>query len=354
MLRALYYPHTEVSSPTILKNALLLWDAVETIVPSRRNISRHRSDDPLLLEAASLVVKPRQPSDEERSEAHATLEKMLKSGHIAAIMARAPNQWRNSSYEIFREKFLPSTWRMLETDGLASFSSPHSHYDVPASLGFLMMSLLADSCAGTQIQKITDRVDAYSWLAEAHAAALGATPVNGLDVSQVAPDYDRLVSLSLKVLDVRDVPLEKLIAFRKREARSGSGDYTAMRRRYLATLDAHVKKIATEARSKSDFQELERQFLDSLKDDVSDLKAELNLASLKTLFSKSVAMSTLVSAGALIAPIPGLTALSALGLVSIIPLVKSAIGLRGERRSALLKHTSSWLYLADKSGLQIR
>ena len=33
MLKALYYPHTEVGNPTILKNALLLWDSLETIGP---------------------------------------------------------------------------------------------------------------------------------------------------------------------------------------------------------------------------------------------------------------------------------------------------------------------------------
>src|SRR5579862_6769788 len=33
MLNALYYPHTDIQSPTIIKNSLLLWDCVETIVP---------------------------------------------------------------------------------------------------------------------------------------------------------------------------------------------------------------------------------------------------------------------------------------------------------------------------------
>jgi hypothetical protein len=34
MLKALYYPHTEIRSEVILKNALLLWDSIETIVPN--------------------------------------------------------------------------------------------------------------------------------------------------------------------------------------------------------------------------------------------------------------------------------------------------------------------------------
>lgn len=355
MLKALYYPHTEVGNPTILKNALLLWDSLETIVPRMPKPSPHGLNDGLLIEAARLVVSPRRPSDKEQQEAHEALEKLLRTGQLATIMARAPSAWRDGRYLIYPDKFLHMTWRMLEQEGLARFEAGDMDYGVPAALGFLMMSLLADSCAGTQIQKITDRTDAYSWLAEAHASALGTVPVAGLDVSQVAPAYDRLVAISLEVLDAREVPLKKLIDFRKREARSGSTDYAAMRRRYLAALDAHIKRVTKEAQNITDLRELERQFRNELKHDLSDLKAELGLASIKTLFSKDVAVSALITAGSLVAPIPGLTALSSqFGLLGIIPLLKSATELRGARRTALLRHTSSWLYLATKPRLQVR
>ena len=36
MLKALYYPHTEIQNPAVLKNALLLWDRIETIVPNHQ------------------------------------------------------------------------------------------------------------------------------------------------------------------------------------------------------------------------------------------------------------------------------------------------------------------------------
>lgn len=355
MLKALYYPHTEVGNPTILKNALLLWDSVETIVPEMYTPSRYGPKTPGLLEASQLVVRPRRPNEKERHEAHKALEKLMSTGQLATIMAKAPTEWRDGRYLIYPDKFLHMTWEMLERDGLTSLEQRDMHYGVPVALGFLMMSLLADSCAGTQIQKITDRTDAYSWLAAAHASVLGTAPVTGLDVSQVAPAYDRLVSISLEVLDARNVPLKKLIDFRKREAKSGSTDYATMRRRYLATLDAHIKRVTNEAKSTSDLRELERQFRNDLKHDLSDLKSELGVASLKTLFSKEVAVSALITAGALVAPIPGLTALSSqFGLLGVIPLLKSATELRGARRTALLKHTSSWLYLATKPRLQTR
>lgn len=163
------------------------------------------------------------------------------------------------------------------------------------------------------------------------------------------------MSISLDVLDARQIPLERLLAFRQREAKSGGTDYATMRRRYLAALDAHIKRVTKEARTITDLRELERHFRAELRHDLNDLKSELGVASLKTLFSKEVAMSALITAGTLLAPIPGLTALSTqIGLVGIIPLMKSAIELRGARRTALLKHTSSWLYLAAQPRIQSR
>lgn len=34
MTKALYFPHTDIGSPVIIKNALLLWDGIETIIDS--------------------------------------------------------------------------------------------------------------------------------------------------------------------------------------------------------------------------------------------------------------------------------------------------------------------------------
>lgn len=354
MLKALYYPHTDVTNSLVLKNALLLWDSLETIVPRSGWVAK-RSQDRFVNEAVDLVVTPRVPSPQERREAHMAIEGMSEAGIIAALMSQTPHAWRRREYLIYPEKFLEQTWRMLARGGMARWISEERDYGVPASLGFLMMSLLADACAGTQIQKITDRVDAYSWLSQSHARALGTTHVTGLDVSQVAPAYDRLATLSLELLDTRAIPLRRLVEFRKREAKRGGADYSAMRRRYLRAVQGYVKRVASEARTRSDVKELERQFKEELRQDLADLKAELNAASLKALFSKEVAVSALITAGALAAPIAGLTALaSQVGLVGVIPLLKSAVELRGARRTALKRHTSSWLYLAGRRGVQIR
>jgi hypothetical protein len=202
---------------------------------------------------------------------------------------------------------------------------------------------------------VTDRNDAYGWLAEMHAKALGSRYVTGLDTSQVAPAHDRLVALSIEVLDGRQIPLRKLVDLRKRELRGGGAGYSAMRRRYLNALDSHLDRIGKEAKSESDVRELNRQFKEDLKQDVADLKAELGVVSSKALLSKEVALSALILAGTLISPIAGLTTLAAqVGGVGIIPLMKAAVEYRASRRDVLRKHTMSWLFIGKQGRLPLR
>lgn len=364
MLKAIYYPHTEIQSPTIIKNALLLWDSIETIIPHSNWRRGGGTGDPphrrhsetatnrLLQEATELIVKPRVPSLTERQAAHRNLSEIINSGLATALILKSPREWRRPKYLIYPEKFLAQTWDLLEKGGMARWESQAKDYGVPSALGFLMLSILADSCAGTQIQKVTDRVDAYSWIAQHQASVLGSPYVTGLDISDVAPNLDRLVTITCDVLDARELSLKKLLEFRKREMKSGSGDYRALRRRYSALLQKHVDRIGKEAKTKSDVRELEDQFKAEIERDLVDLKAELKFASWKTLFSTEVAVSAAIMAGCLIAPIAGLTALAShLGGIGVIPLVKSEIKYREARRNAFQQHPISWLYLHNQSGL---
>ncbi|TXI49976.1 MAG: hypothetical protein E6Q50_05250 [Lysobacter sp.] len=348
MPAALYYPHTDIKNEIILKNSLLLWDKVETITP-RENWSPHRFTDKYCNEAVDLIVRNRKPTHDEQQLAHDALLGLYNSGELFKLVA-ANNTQNRGHYPIYPEKFMGETWRILRQGGMARWINELSDYGVPPNLGFLMMSLLADACAGTQIQKITDRTDAYSWLSESRAQSINSSHIKGLDISQVAPNFERLVTLSLEVLDARNIPIKRLVELRKREAKNSGTDYSAMRRRYAKALQNHVKRICADARNKSDVKELERQFKLELSTDLTDLKAELKLASYKSLFSKEVAVSAALTAGSLISPIAGLTSLGTqIGLVGVIPLIKTAIEFRGARRIAMQKHVSSWLYLGTQN-----
>jgi hypothetical protein len=364
VLKALYYPHTDIESPTIVKNSLLLWDSIETIVPyanwrrtrgtgdpSHRQRPKVKKDK-VLEEATELIVRSRVPSPAERKAAHAKLVEIVRSGLATSLILKSPPQWRRPEYLIYPEKFLHETWHLLESGRMARWEESASDYGVPPAVGFLMMSILADACAGTQIQKVTDRVDAYSWIARHQASLLGSPYVTGLDVSQVAPNLDRLVTITCEVLDARNIPLEKLLEFRKREAKSGSNDYNAMRRHYSGLLQQHLDRIGKEAKAEKDVRELEDQFKATIRQDLADLKSELKLASWKTLFSKEVALSAAIVAGCLIAPVAGLTALAThIGGIGVIPLVKSQIEYRASRRKAFRHHPISWLYLTKQRTL---
>ncbi len=348
MLKALYYPHTEIQSKVILQNALLLWDKVEVIVP-RPKWHFKRSSDKVFNQALDLVVEERVPTPDEKRVAHGALREAAQSGFLNSLVLQSPQRWGRRDYLIYPEKFAEETWHLLQRGGMARWAEAESDFGVPAIVGFWMMSILADACAGTQIQKVTDRVNAYSWIAKYHAKAMGNPYVEGLDVSQVAPSYDRLVTLSLECLDARNVTLKKLVKFREREHKRGGADYSAFRRRYLQAVNSYVQRIGKEAKTESDVREIERQYHEEIKNDLVELKRELEVNSLKALFSKEVALSALILAGTLVAPVAGLTALATqIGGIGIIPLLKAGVDLRAGRQKALREHSTSWLYLSSQ------
>jgi hypothetical protein len=334
---------------------------VECIVPSEDWRDSNPIEEPLYREAAELIIKDHVPSDEEKREAHSQVRALVEEDSRLLIRAAAEDQgvarrdlWRHRrwarDYLIYDRKFLDRTWWLLSRKGYADYYQPISDWGVPPGLGLMMMSVLAGACAGTQKIKLTDQSQAYSWLEDARAELLGGEYVTGLDVSQVAPAYDRLVTLSLEALDARKVPLRRLLTFRKREAKESGADFRAMRRRYLSALNKHLEAIGKEARGENDVKELDRVFKQELKDDLQDLKKELSLANVRTLFSKEVAFSALAFAGALTEPISGLTTLATtLKGIGVCPLLKTRADYSASRRKALRGHSMSWLYLTTGS-----
>ena len=110
-----------------------------------------------------------------------------------------------------------------------------------------------------------------------------------------------------------------------------------------------------EAKTKADVKEIERQFKADMREDIYNLKSELNIASVDALFSKEMLLTALVLGGALLEPISGLTTLAAtLKGIGIIPLIKTGLKHKRERRKALLQHKISWLYLTQEKGLSLR
>ena len=297
MVTALYYPHTEIQSPDLIKTALLLWDSIECIVPNHDYNFKARYKNKSLNEAFDLIAKKHIPNQDERRKAHQEVENLIRENGEEFILSNPSSRFFPRDFLIYPDKFLHMTWSNLERRGLANWDVISSDYGVSPALGLLMMSTLADACAGTQKQKITDRTFAYSLLERAKALKLGAPYIEGLDASQIAPELDKLVSISLKVLGAKNIPLKKLLKFRKQEIKGRTTDYRTMRINYMKSLNLYLNRIIKECKSKNDIIEVERQFKEDIKVDLNNLKHELNLANIDALLSKEMIASIILIGG---------------------------------------------------------
>jgi len=347
-MKALYYPHTEIRSEIILKNALLLWDSVETIVPWKNWDARGLPDDKVFREGYELVVTRRVASPDDKHAAEREIIELAGKGTLQRLADDPFQVWRDRRLLMYPEKFLPETWHRLAKGGFAEWDAGSSDYAVPAGIGFMMMSVLADKCAGTQFHKVTDRGEAYAFVSAKCAEDLGAQRIAGFGPDQIAPGYDRLAEISLSVLDARKVPLKNLVALRKREAKETGGDFQRLRHAYHELLKKHVERIGKEAKSDSDRKELEHEFRRTVSNGLADIKKELGVAKFDALFSKDVVIPALFLAGLTVGVSAAMDGLTKIGWAGVIPLANAARTYRNKRKDLLRKHQMSWLYLAQR------
>lgn len=346
---ALYYPHTNITDKNIIKNSLLLWDQVEYITPSKQ-WNHDRFPSKVFNEAIDIIARPHYPTKTERKEVHDRVTSLLNKGLPPWLFLQAGRNIRNyQTYPIYPDKLDYETWRLLKDNNLVRFNEMDSDFHANPYFGLMIMSLLADACAGETKRKITDRSEAYGWLQKYATAEAGGEYITGLDASQVAPAYDRLVTLSVKLLNTDDLPVSTLVAMRKRELKSTKNDYRAFRIKYLNKVDEYVEKIVKPALRPTDIKELERQFQKDMEQDLKDLRKDLKLAKDKLIWSKEVGVAIAAVPGALVAPIIGLTNLTTvIGTIGVGALVKVGKEYKAAKAKALREKSMSWLYLGSK------
>ena len=76
MRTALYYPHTEVQSESLVRTALLTWDSLEYIAPDAGYQPQYESKS--MARAMELIGKRRVPTTEEKETIHELVEDLLK------------------------------------------------------------------------------------------------------------------------------------------------------------------------------------------------------------------------------------------------------------------------------------
>lgn len=152
-------------------------------------------------------------------------------------------------------------------------------------------------------------------------------------------DSERLVTISLKVLNFKDVKLARLVEIREKEKSRGGAQLRNLRHSYLRKIEEYADKIA-KAENLRDKVEIERIFEQEMKDDFDLLKDELKDEAKKVIISKEMGAAVIALAGTFIAP-----TLAKLGLLTAggaLWLEKAEYS--AARKKVLKAHSTSWLY----------
>lgn len=188
---------------------------------------------------------------------------------------------------------MAETWDLLRSAGLIGNILENQDYPSSRPAGLCIMSILADCCAGTTRLRVTDKGEAY-------AAVTGLLRDRGdepLDAGEVL--QETLVPITLNVVDTSRIGIDKLIAFRTREAAQGGHDYRALRHRYVDRMGPCLAELGKSELIESDRKEIERQFEINMKDDLAILRDELRYSTSDVLFSKEMIAAYLTTIGTL-------------------------------------------------------
>ncbi|MCK5615248.1 hypothetical protein KAR91_75995 [Candidatus Pacearchaeota archaeon] len=342
MYSALYYPHINIRDNDLIRDALLLWDKLEYITPSECDTSWHEDDD--YNDALSLISEPHVPSDEEKESAHSSILELATSDLPAEFSFNPTRPW--DSYNIFPQKLLPKTWDMLSDLRLAN--KHNERFLTSASLGFSIMSILADNCAGLQKQLITDETNFYSaltrYFTEINGGIYKLYSENNAAVGSpelYLDDVDRLVTISMKTINLNNIDIKSLISYRRKEKEENASHLRTLRHNYLDKLMEYAAKLANEAKTENDKKEIERQFEEHMKDDLNNLCEELKVESKKVIFSKEMAVAVVATAGTFIEPITSV-------LIGCGALYKKKVEYKAARRKALSQRPMAWLFESKK------
>jgi len=335
MRTALYFPHTQVRNKSIVHTALLLWDALECIVPHQGY--RPQYADREMAAAMEIVGKQRTPTAKEKFRVHTLVEDLVRGG-VPESFRYSPKNGQTELYEIWPQKLLGETWDLLQDKGLTNRRLDHYDYPMRQAAGLSIMAILADVLAGETRARVTDRGLAY------------ATIVNAPKVAGDAEHPVQVVPLTVKGIAADRLPIDRLIAFREREAKESSSDYRSLRNNYRTAIEKHLRQISVHAPGSPDRVELDRAFEVDMEDDLRDLKRELGSARRDAWLSKEVVTLT-VAGGALLGlagGVPHMPMPEVVTGVGAIALVGGLLGtgnkLAKARYEILRKHPMAYLY----------
>jgi hypothetical protein len=341
MRSALYYPHTELRHASLLKTCLLLWDKLEFVVPFP-DYQFHYSDSKIA-EAVELIGIKRVPRTSEKREAHNLIEDFATRQLPESFYYFSQGSGDYMKYGMWPQKLLPETWDMLRDLQLAGNPLANSDYPLQDAAGLALMSILADCCAGDTRARVTDRGSAY--------AALTNLLV---DKERAAIDeYQTVVPLTLNIIKSSDIPLDRLLDFRKRELSESGHAIRDLRHRYVDRISAHVKAV-TELTKSRDRDNLDEEFELEMADDLRFLRDELRISKRKALLSKEVVVTAIAGIASFLSATQGLpievpgTWTLAGSAVTAGGLLATQTNYTSSRIATLQKHPMAYLYELER------
>ena len=93
---------------------------------------------------------------------------------------------------------------------------------------------------------------------------------------------ETLVSITLDVIDAKEIPVESLLRLRQDKTSFAS----ELRQNYARSIQEYVDKMVDPKLSKTDITALAEDFRRKMEQDLNRLRAELKLSALKTVLSK--------------------------------------------------------------------
>jgi hypothetical protein len=334
MFTALYYPHVKISSD-LVKNALFLWDRVEYIAPWPDYEPFY--DDRQLGEAVKVITGQHVPSEKVKHEANEAIIELLKQPLPDWFFVKdLPVENR---YSLYPAKFCPETWELLQSKDLAVPIGDGFETSFP--LGLTIMSILADTCAGTQRRLVTDEMASYSAL-DRYLATIG-----GAELGEFDEHSERLVTLTLRIMNFKDVDLLRLVELREKEKTASGAHIKALRHKYLKTIEEYSDKLS-QTSNQQDAEEIERVFESEMEKDLNLLKDELKDEAKKVFFSAEMATALIGVAGSFFPSLVPPPAASVGLMVAGGALYRKKVEYRAARNKALTNHSMSWLYAMKK------
>lgn len=341
MRSAIYYPSTQVRSRKIMHSSLLLWDQLHTIVPMPVYAPDYRGDSDMA-EAWELIGRKITPTPRQQQRAHTAIETTLEAENLPpSLYEIAQVEQAKEYYEVWPQKFTMETFEVLRRHRLTDLPLPNGDYPFTQEGGLLVMAKLADACAGTTLARVTDRLMAYGMIGTGNQRAG--------NVSDVVP-------VTLDLIDATSIPLDSLIAFRKREASERRGrDYTRLRHAYADMVQEQIKALSA-ALDQTERDRLTAEFRYRMETDLSDLRRELR-GNLGQLVVTPVVVAAVATGGALLSGLTDdLQTAATIGLTAAVGtkveeiaktvagFVKDRMGFDERQRNVLAKHPMAYMW----------